>query len=142
MDRNVLGGFFDELTKIGAAQEYLQERQFEQEKNSDGVPEHQDQGFVTKKKLKQLAIMLPVAAAGYGLGTATGKGIRDWLANPSGAGAALRRFEQAHPKMGPILIRGVPVAAAASIPLAAGVALMRNKKVKDWIESRHEGARP
>jgi len=140
MDPRQAIAFFDELEKISAAQEYLQERQFEQEKNSDGVPERQEP--VTKKRLKQLAIMLPVAAAGTGLGVAAGRAMRNYLASPSGAARALRQFEQHHPKMGPILIRGVPPAAVAMGTLAAGLGVMKAQKVRDWIESRHEGTGP
>lgn len=139
MDPEQTTAFFDELTKIGAAQEYLQERGFEQEKNSDGVPERQ--GYVTKKKLRQLAIMLPVAAAGTGLGVASGRAIRSYLRSPHAA-KSLLNFERQHPKVGPLLIRGVPPAALAAGTLAAGLGVMRTKKVKDWIEGRHEGARP
>lgn len=131
--------FFDELQKISAVQDYLGERSFEQEKNSDGVPEHQDQGFVTKKKLKQLAIMLPVAAGGYALGHGVGAAGRRWLTSKetkSKARKTLGRLYQKHPTLTKALMVGVPT---AGVTAAGYLALKRSKRVRDWIEGKHEG---
>ena len=143
LDPTTAAAFFDEMGKIAATQEYLAERAGEQEKNSEGGAEHDDQ-YVTKQKLKRLALMLPFAAAGTGLGYGVGKMGRKWLKDPSptGAAAAVQRFVGNHPTAGKALMYAIPGAAGASMAGMGYLAAKRNKKVRAWIEGKHEDQRP
>jgi hypothetical protein len=144
MDANKITAFLDEFeaitgVKTAAVQEYLGQRDFEQEKDSEG-DNPEDRKYVTKKRLRQLVKMLPVAALGGGLGYATGRLVRKGLTSET-MKSLTRAWRARHPtasraikKYGPPVLGG---AAAGAGMLAA----MRSKTVRKWLEKDDEGSR-
>jgi hypothetical protein len=111
--------FYDELEKIA------QERE-------EGKPP------VTKKRLKQMAIALPVIAAGSGLGYVTGRGIRSLMMKhlkPKVVEEAAKR------NWGPKIRKAMPAIAGGLAGAVGAAHLMRRKKIKEWIE-KDEAKRP
>lgn len=106
--------FLDELSKIAEAQG------------------DEDSPWITKKKLKRLAVVVPAAAAGTGLGYAAGKALR----RRSGAAARRAAMTGSLRATWDKLIKYAPHAAAVVSGIGAGALAWKSKKVRDYIEGR------
>lgn len=108
--------FFDELEKI--AEE-----------------EQKDDNWVTKQRLKRLAVAVPVAGLGLLGGHFAGKGLAHALAKRQGA---IGDFARKHP----FAIKSAPMV-AAGLAGAAGLAVAaRSKKIHDYVKHGDEASRP
>lgn len=98
--------FFDELVKIG-----------------------EENQWVTKDRLKRLAIAVPVVAAGTFAGSMAGQAAGHALRKNKGAiGDLIRKYPS-------IASKAVPALAGAAVGVPALLAAMRSRKTQKYIES-------
>lgn len=96
-------------------------------------------GWITKDTLKRFAVAAPVAAAGAGLGHGVGQLARNYALSPR-AQEALRSFSAQRPWAGKAL--GALPAVAGGLAAGAGaLQMMKNRKMRDYIEGKDDGGR-
>ena len=110
-----LPAFFDEFSKIA--------------EETQGTP------WVTKEKLKRLAIAVPVAGAGMFGGHFAGKALANELGKHQGA---IGDFARKHPTV----TKAAPMALAGLLGAAGIAAAARSRKIQKYVEHGDEDKRP
>jgi hypothetical protein len=98
--------------------------------------EDKKRGWITKDKLKRLAIAAPVAAAGAGLGHGAGQLVRNYALSPR-AQEALKGLSASRPWAGKAL-SALPAVAGGLAAGAGALQAMKNRKMRDFIEGKQE----
>jgi len=104
------------------------------------IAEEAKPGTITKEKLKRLAIAAPVAAAGAGLGHATGK-----LVGRAVLTDKARQALQQAARQRPWAAKAVGALPAVAGGLAAGAGVlqaMKGRKMREYIEGKKDDQGP
>jgi len=125
------------ITVINYAAFHLEIEKIAQDQ--EGVPEAK-KPFITKATLKRLAIVLPASVAGAAAGHGVSQLIRKAVLRRKGGENSLAKWMKKRP-IGSSIGRKLPAIAGGVAAVGGTLLALKNKKVKEYLEGKHEGKR-